>query len=278
MEIADTGSVAGRVSRVAFDFTAPPLVEISVNMDDTLFLVPPSVMGRVQAADWVNLAYTQEPSGRYIATSLIVNKKEILLFSARDLDTVTEALNLRKLYEMVPVSEAQSVLSSIKDIGKELMSYLGKNPEKMREMHPDAFEKLVAELLASMGFQVEWIGRNRATSGDVIAFKKDASSGLSHNYLVECKRYAENRPVKLAVAYALFGAKEVGHYSNAILATTSYFQAGIRKFALSRWDFELRDFKGLLEWLNRYRPREDGRLYMEENKLRVVRPRHRRSK
>ncbi len=136
-------------------------------------------------------------------------------------------------------------------------------------MHSDAFEKLVAELMANFGFDVEWTGRDRNTAADVIAFKKDQSSGLKQNYIIEYKRLKETNKVGVEVACSLYGAKVFEGFSNALLVTTSFFEAGVPKFAAKGWDFELRDFFGLVEWLNAYRPSRDGKLHMDGKRLKI---------
>jgi len=158
------------------------------------------------------------------------------------------------------------VLASLSEIEVELVTYLAKHPELMHEIDPQAFEKLVAELMAAHGFCVEWTGRDKSTAADVIAFRRNAL-GLQENYIVECKRYSRDRAVSIEVARALYGAKVDEGFANALLVTTSRFQRGVEEFALKRWDLHLVAFRKLLEWLNRYSPREDGKLYMDENRL-----------
>ncbi len=65
---------------------------------------------------------------------------------------------------------------------------------------------------------------------------------------------------------ALFGVKLDLKIANAMLATTSYFTKGANDYKSSRYDLELRDYEGILEWLNEYRPHENGRLYLKDNR------------
>jgi len=155
---------------------------------------------------------------------------------------------LRPIYTAEKRVIAEPVIARITEIELELIEYLRKHPELLREMHSDAFEKLVAELLASNGFKVEWTGRNRDTAGDVIAFRMDAGLDLLENYLVECKRYGPNRPVELRSHEPLWCKAREG-FSNALLVTTSTFQDGVERFAMRRWDFHLKDYDGLVKWL-----------------------------
>ncbi len=34
-----------------------------------------------------------------------------------------------------------------------------------------------------------------------------------------------------------------------------------------RYDLELRDFEGIVDWLNTYRPHPDGKLYIQDRRL-----------
>jgi HJR/Mrr/RecB family endonuclease len=203
---------------------------------------------------------------KYIVIDLIVGSNKRRITDEQRVEQ-ERRLGISLLYQRKQVDfSSQSVISKITEIESQLVEYLAKHPELMREMNYDAFEKLVAELLASHGFDVEWTGRNNATAGDVIAFKTDSETDLTSSFIVECKRYAPDRPVGIEVARAIYGAKCDERFSNALLVTTSSFQRGVEQFSVRRWDFQLKDFKGLVEWLNRYRPKPDGRLHMDDSK------------
>jgi hypothetical protein len=47
-----------------------------------------------------------------------------------------------------------------------------------------------------------------------------------------------------------------------MLATTSFFTQGAKQFKSSRYNLELRDYNGILEWLEAYRPNPTGTLYV----------------
>ena len=52
-----------------------------------------------------------------------------------------------------------------------------------------------------------------------------------------------------------------------MLATTSHFTAGVHKLKASSYDLELKDYEGILEWINEYQPHPDGKLYIKDHKL-----------
>lgn len=52
-----------------------------------------------------------------------------------------------------------------------------------------------------------------------------------------------------------------------MIATTSRFTKGVLDFKASGYDLELRDYEGILEWINAYRPNPNGRLFIKDNRL-----------
>ena len=45
------------------------------------------------------------------------------------------------------------------------------------------------------------------------------------------------------------------------------FRKLLKAYKASRYDLELKDYEGILEWLNEYRPNPNGRLYVKDNRL-----------
>lgn len=69
-------------------------------------------------------------------------------------------------------------------------------------------------------------------------------------FLIECKRYAISRKVDVSLVRALYGAKTHEKATKAILATTSTFTYPAMKFSEAhRWELELRDMNGILDWI-----------------------------
>jgi HJR/Mrr/RecB family endonuclease len=232
-------------------------------------VVPYFPKGLLQPGTYVSAVCAEDEKGDLVAVDLITSDYERGPISEEERSTLLRRLGVSPLYRTAPDFSSSPVLASIGNLERELILYLQKHPEKMREMHPDAFEKLIAELMASFGFDVEWTARDKNTAADVIALRTDNRSGLIHNYIIECKRVAERNKVGVEIARALYGAKADERFSSALLVTTSFFQQGVERFAARRWDFELRDFHGLVEWLNGYRPPQDGTLYMEGRRLKL---------
>lgn len=125
--------------------------------------------------------------------------------------------------------------------------------------------------MASFGWDVQLTPPTKDGGYDIFAVSKDVS-GVRTSWIVECKKYREHRKVGVEIVRALYGAASnlVKANTAIMLATTSEFTAGARMFASEKYNFELRDYESLLEWINVYRPHPNGRLYLDDNRLRAT--------
>lgn len=140
---------------------------------------------------------------------------------------------------------------------QELIAALKSSPDLMREITPREFEEVVTELFRAKGFEVDLTQRTSDGGKDIIAIHTD-SLGIRSKYFIECKRYAEESKVGVALVRALQGVKNTKDGPNkTILVTTSTFTSGAKKFveheASSKWDVTLADYDILVGWLNGYR-------------------------
>ena len=102
-----------------------------------------------------------------------------------------------------------------------VISRLATHPDMMHSLSPRQFEELVAELLSRDGMQVTVTPQSVDGGRDILAVQSDQYG--DHLYLVECKKYAPNRPVSVEYVRALYGVVEQERATKAILATTSRF-------------------------------------------------------
>lgn len=271
--LLETVYVQGMIERFVVHFsrgaqTEPEMFELRISGTSRLILAPATVGKIATGPAPVSAICGEYIGGYYLAFDMIVGELGRAI-SDDERDAMFARVGLRPLYAPREDVCSPLALAKILDLESELIRYLQRQPEKMRSIHSDVFEKLIAELMASFGFNVEWTGRNQATGGDVIAVSMELAPGLKTNYLIEAKRFAANRPVGIEIARTLYGAKTVEGYANALLVTTSFFTRGVLDFAHRPWDFQVRDFHGLVEWLNKYRPLEDGKLHMDGRRLAI---------
>lgn len=132
-----------------------------------------------------------------------------------------------------------------------LIQFLQRNPKQLHEIHWRAFEELIAELLKGFGWSVQLTEPTKDGGYDLLGIHKDVS-GVSSAWVIECKRWEASRKVGIEIARSLYTIKNEMRVSGAMLATTSDFTAGVKRFKASRYDFELINYEAIVEWLNAY--------------------------
>ena len=173
--------------------------------------------------------------------------------------------NLHVLYE--DREEPSELIEIIHFTSAELIKYLKKHPDALYPIRPRQFEEIIAEILASYGWEVQLTPATKDGGYDIFAISKDIKAGVRSSWIVECKKYRPENKVGVDIVRALYGVKSNLKIANALIATTSCFTKGARDFKESRYDIELKDYQDILEWINQYRPNPDGTLYIRDNKL-----------
>lgn len=126
------------------------------------------------------------------------------------------------------INASRVVRVSIEEINDELIQYLAKHPEKMRDMSPRKFEELIADMFKNQGYDVTLTPRSKDGGIDVIAVQRDGIGTVM--VVVECKRYAESHKVGVEIARGLYGVVEQQKATRGIIATTSFFTKGVVDF------------------------------------------------
>lgn len=152
-------------------------------------------------------------------------------------------LRLIKDYDFSNISELQNLLESYRDgqhkqtnlyvppaiiiptmdVNVALMQHLAKHPNDMLELHSRQYEEVVAELYASMGFEVTLTPRQKDGGLDICAVSRsDIGTQL---FIIECKKYSSTHKVGVELVRNLYGVLGMDKHgpSAGIIATTSYF-------------------------------------------------------
>jgi hypothetical protein len=141
--------------------------------------------------------------------------------------------------------------SAINEVNVELLTYMARHPEALREIDPRKFEMIIAEIFRNQGFDVELTPATRDGGMDVRAVRH-GSFGTSL-YLVECKRYAESKKVGVEVVRGLYGVLHQQNATKGVIATTSSFSRDAITFASPlKYQLSLYGFADLKKWLEVY--------------------------
>ncbi len=145
------------------------------------------------------------------------------------------------------------VISAISDA---LIEHFHRHPGDMRSMQPRLFEELVAELISGQGFEVELTQQTRDGGYDIVAVKHDL---FATRHLIECKRYAEGRPVGVREVRALHGVVTAEGASKGVIVTTSRLS---RDAALEvekhPWRLGKTEYQDLKVWILAYLKRKSA--------------------
>ncbi|MEX2105501.1 MAG: restriction endonuclease [Solirubrobacterales bacterium] len=134
------------------------------------------------------------------------------------------------------------VAEGLQAVNVDLVDCLKRDPDQVHALSPRQFEEFVAALYERHGFEVELTPGSRDNGVDLYAVRYEPFGRVLT--IVECKRYAPDRPVGVELVRSLYGAIQDQGASVGVLATTSSFTAGARSLQ-KRHDFRL----ALQDWV-----------------------------
>ena len=151
------------------------------------------------------------------------------------------------LYES-PILDEQLV-SDVIIVNSRLLEHLQKTPALVHAISPRKFEEVVAALLSELGYEVSLTASSRDGGKDIYAIEHSRLG--SHLYVVECKRFAPNRPVGVDVVRSLYGVTQHERATKGIVVTTSTFTKDAWEFRnADRYAISLQDYRALCDWLD----------------------------
>lgn len=164
---------------------------------------------------------------------------------------------IRALFKATPQELAEARQDNILrpqllEVNEELMRWLAKHPECMRELSPRKFEEVVAEIFRDQGHTVQLQKATRDGGRDIIVVMKTIIGELLT--IIECKRWLPPHKVGLAVVERfLHVLREKDKANVGIIATTTSFSADAKKSAQEyKYQLKLADFDHLSEMTKHY--------------------------
>lgn len=145
-------------------------------------------------------------------------------------------------------------INIIKDeINAELIKYFAMHPGKVHDLDPYQFEKLVAELMRSMGYDVYHTQQTRDGGRDIIAVLKIPPKNEIVT-IVQCKRNGSGNIVGIDIVERLiYTIKEKDQANAGWIVTSSSFTEGARNLQKEyKRLLSLRDKDDLANWCSNY--------------------------
>lgn len=143
------------------------------------------------------------------------------------------------------------LIANLSDSVAELISAIANSPDLLYRIQPREFEEIIAAVFERNGFRVQLTQQTHDGGRDIIAFRSDLD--IESKFIIECKRYAKNRPVSVDLVRSLFGVQQSEGANKAIIATTSHFTPAAKTFAKerssTRWAMDLKAFDDIVGWI-----------------------------
>lgn len=145
----------------------------------------------------------------------------------------------------------ESALIMLSPVNNKVLKYLSDNPEALYQLTDRKFEEVMAEIYSKLGYNVELTKKTKDGGKDIII----RAPGILGDfiYYVECKKYAANNPVGVAIVRAFDGVINMDRVNGGIIATTSYFAKDARNLILDKnlsYQIKMHDYNKIREMLN----------------------------
>lgn len=178
------------------------------------------------------------------------------LIKVDNLNSISKLLQ-EPLYELsnnilVPKTEIITCVSPIIiSANQSLITTLQKQPSDLRKLTPREFEKLLADLLSDMGWEVELTKQTRDGGSDILAYMNTDIGRLL--CLVEAKHYREDRKIGVDLVRNLYGTLCDAQANSAMLVTSSTFTKDAKEFQQKhQYQLNLRDYADVVTWILKY--------------------------
>jgi len=131
------------------------------------------------------------------------------------------------LYDSTLFNKESSII--VRDIDDAVKAFFKKYPEKMYEINPVKFEKLIASILRDFGFNTELTKATGDGGRDTIArIENSVTSFLTY---IECKRYASDNKIGVELIRNVSVFFYLDKPAKSIIVTTSFFTKDTKEVA-----------------------------------------------
>jgi hypothetical protein len=145
-------------------------------------------------------------------------------------------------------SQRERVISVSTEFWDRMIHRLRRNPKELYSLNPRRFEELIAELLSRNGLDVHLTPTSKDGGFDIMACLSTPMGRLL--YLVECKRWARERPIGVQIVNALYGVVESKKATAGMIVTTSTFTRGaLGAQKATEHRLTLKEYEDIVDWL-----------------------------
>lgn len=194
-----------------------------------------------------------QPDGRYLSFKLYSLGSKIpwlseAVFGQSEVhDRICRVIDGAGPVQAPQVEPTESRIVRLDIIDPALYKALYGHPELLKSLDWRVFEKLLADLLEKLGYEIELQRGTKDGGVDLFAIKREDVFG-PQRYLLQAKRWNHNVGVEPVRQLAFLHAHH--KMTKSCLATTASFTTAAWELGSQyKWQLELRDFEGLKHWL-----------------------------
>jgi HJR/Mrr/RecB family endonuclease len=141
------------------------------------------------------------------------------------------------------------IVKSFSDVAKEIASNVARDKNELYRLEPRRFEELIAYIFEENGYEVTLTQATKDGGVDIYALKSNSFGRFLT--VIDCKKYAENRPIGIGMVRQMYGTLNIEKASHAMLITTSNFTSGARDFEKEyKYHMSLKDHTDITRWLS----------------------------
>jgi restriction system protein len=153
---------------------------------------------------------------------------------------------------LLPPEQLPAARIVVTEISDALLAEIANEPLLLHRLAPRRFEQFIARIFDDLGYRVTLTPETRDGGFDMLLEAALPSGRLLT--LVECKKWAPNRPVPIEIVRNLYGVLGFKNATQGLIVTTSRFTSEARSQQDAvKYRLGLRDFEGISEWLKPYR-------------------------
>jgi len=167
--------------------------------------------------------------------------------AAQRIEEVSNGLISSTEAEIIQGPERSSSILTLDVIDIRLYRALIGNPDLLHALHWRTFERLLADILETFGYEIELHQGTKDGGIDIVAVKHEDAFG-HHKYILQAKRW--NKKVGVEPVRQILFLHDHMRATKSCLATTATFTRGAWDLSQQySWQLDLRDHNGLYEWI-----------------------------
>lgn len=165
---------------------------------------------------------------------------------------ISAVVSNNRVYPCTPLYKSDKISQKVREAVRILEGETRRAPGRLEGLSGRDFEKLLYEILASLGINVQLNVRIQGAEVDLLLLEL-SEHGQVEFTIIECKhRQRSQTPVGINQVVRLYGLREAlrKHYcaKNALIVSTTGFSPGARQFA-RLYKLDLLNFEGFLDWI-----------------------------